>query len=147
MLYEKNENGYLFSNDKGKLQTDVIHNFLSKESYWAADFTKEMIEAYIERSDCFGIYAGKQQVGFARVITDGVVLGYVMDVFVLREHRGRGLSKLLMRFVLDYKPYKTLKKLMLRTSDAHGLYSQFGFTVVSDPQNLMELKPFESLSH
>jgi GNAT superfamily N-acetyltransferase len=146
MLYEKTENGYLFSNAKNKLQVGVIHAYLSKESYWSKDIPLPLVEASIKGSDCFGVYVNAQQIGFARVITDGASFGYLADVFILGEHRGKGLSKLLMAFIMAYQPYKNYRRFMLATRDAHGLYKQFGFTPLSTPERFMEIKPFEKYS-
>jgi len=140
MLYEKEENGYLFSNAKHRLQPTLIHRYLSTESYWAQNIPYETVAAAIAGSDCYGIYCGNEQVGFGRVITDGATFGYLADVFVLPLHRGKGLSKVLMRFILDYPAYSKFRRLTLATRDAHGLYEQFGFTALAEPARMMELK-------
>lgn len=144
MNYEKNTGDYLFSNDKRKLQISVIHDFLSKESYWAQNIPLDLVKSTIEGSVCFAIYKGTQQIAYARVITDGASFGYLADVFVLKEWRGKGLSKELMQFIMDYPPFKKLRRFMLATRDAHALYAQFGFTLLSEPLRFMEIKPFES---
>jgi GNAT superfamily N-acetyltransferase len=144
MAYEKIQGDYLFSNDKLKLQVDVIHNYLSKESYWAQNIPLELVEKSIEGSLCFGIYYDRKQVGYARVITDLASFGYLADVFVLDEHRNKGLSKELMRFILDFENIKSLRLLMLATKDAHELYRQFGFNALAEPQRFMEIKSFET---
>ncbi len=144
MVYQKKVNGYLFSNDKLLLQPDVIHHYLSIESYWAQNISLELVLGTIEGSECFGIYHNNQQIGFARVITDGISFGYLADVFILKEHRGKGLSKELMTFIMNYQPFKKFRRFMLATRDAHDLYKQFGFTALSEPQRFMEIKPFES---
>lgn len=143
MSYEKNINGFLFSNDKSKLDIISIHHYLSKESYWAQNIPLEKVKATIKGSDCFGIYNSDVQIGFARVITDQASFGYLADVFILDKYRGKGLSKHLIRFILDYEPYKELRRFMLATKDAHTLYEKFGFTPLSTPDRFMELKPFE----
>jgi GNAT superfamily N-acetyltransferase len=142
--YERTIDGYLFSNDKSRLQTDVIHRYLSGESYWAKNIPREIVEKCIEGSVCFGVYFNSQQIGFARVITDHSSFGYLADVFILDEHRGKGLSKYLMRFVMDHPPFKNFRRFMLATRDAHGLYKKFGFTPLAEPDRFMEIKPFES---
>lgn len=141
MAYEKTEKGYFFSNDKNRLQPEVIHGYLSNESYWAQNIELETIQAFISRSDCFGIYHNEKQVGFARLVTDGVIFGYLADVFIVPEHRGKGLSKTLMDFIMNHEPYKRLKRILLRTRDAHGLYAQCGFKPLSEPGALMEIQP------
>ncbi len=144
MNYEKNKGDYLFSNDKNKLQISVIHDFLSKESYWAQNIPLDLVKSTIEGSVCFAIYDGGRQIAYARVITDGASFGYLADVFVLKEWRGKGLSKELMQFIMDYPAFKKLRRFMLATRDAHALYAQFGFTPLSEPLRFMEIKPFES---
>ncbi|PBQ32616.1 GNAT family N-acetyltransferase [Sphingobacteriaceae bacterium] len=144
MLYEKKSGAYLFSNDKKKLQIDVIHTYLSKESYWAQNISIELVEKTIAGSECFGIYQGYALIGFARVITDLASFGYLADVFVLEEHRGKGLSKELIAFIMNYEPVTKFRRFMLATKDAHGLYAQFGFTPLAEPGRFMEIKPFET---
>lgn len=143
MLYEKKDNDYLFSHDKSKLQLDVIHKYLSQDSYWALNIALDLVKKTIEGSQCFGVYFKSQQIGFARVITDGASFGYLADVFILPEHRKKGLSKTLMQFIMDYPPFKNFRRFMLATKDAHGLYAQFGFRPLSEPERFMEIKPFE----
>lgn len=143
MLYENNSGAYLFSNDKKKLQIDVIHAYLSNESYWAQNISLALVERTIAGSECFGIYRGTKQIGFARVITDLASFGYLADVFVLEEYRGKGLSKELMTFIMNYEPVTKLRRFMLATKDAQGLYAQFGFTPLAEPGRFMEIKPFE----
>ena len=144
MSYEKTSNGYVFSNDKSKLQITVIHQYLSKESYWAQNIPLAIVEESIKGSVCFGVYFENEQVGYARVITDNATFGYLADVFILTAHRKKGLSKELMAFIMAYPPFKGLRRLMLATLDAHGLYKQFGFTPLATPDRIMEIKPFES---
>src|SRR4051812_19173144 len=105
MSYEKTSNGYVFSTDKSKLQVNVIHHFLSKESYWAQNIPIEIVKASIDGSVCFGVYRGSEQIGYARVITDNATFGYLADVFILSEHRNKGVSKELMQFIMDYAPF------------------------------------------
>jgi GNAT superfamily N-acetyltransferase len=146
MQYEKNIGGYLFSNDKMKLQAEMIHQYLSKESYWAQDIPQATVIAAIEGSVCFGIYDNGIQFAFARVITDHATFGYLADVFILKEYRGKGLSKELIAFIMEYPPFKTFRRFMLATKDAHKLYERFGFTALSTPERFMEIKPFEKYS-
>jgi GNAT superfamily N-acetyltransferase len=143
MIDEKKEGDYFFSTDKNRLQLTIIHSYLSTQSYWAQNISLQLVEDCIAGSDCFGIYHNEQQIGFARVITDHCSFGYLADVFVLEEHRGKGLSKKLMAFIMAHAPYKNFRRFMLATRDAHGLYAKFGFTPLSEPQRFMELKPFE----
>ncbi|MDX2174499.1 MAG: GNAT family N-acetyltransferase [Bacteroidota bacterium] len=144
MYYEKNIDNYLISNDKTKLQMEVIHNYLSMESYWAKNIPLALVKKSIEGSYCFGVYFNKQQIGFARVITDSATFAYLADVFILDEHRGKGLSKQLMKFIMEFDALKLIRRFMLATKDAQGLYKQFGFNQLSVPERIMEIKFFES---
>ena len=96
-----------------------------------------MIERSIAHSLCFGVYTAGRQIGFARVITDYAVFGYLADVFVLAEFRGRGVARHLLKAILEHPDVRGLKLLLLRTRDAHGLYAQFDFTPVENPEELM----------
>ncbi|MBD2702733.1 GNAT family N-acetyltransferase [Spirosoma sp. BT702] len=135
-------NDYSISTDKAKLNLDVIHRFLSQEAYWSLNIPIDIVKRAIENAVCFGVYKGDEQVGFARVVTDFATFGYLADVFILPEHRGKGLSKQLMAFIMTYPPLQGLRRIMLVTKDAHGLYTQFGFKPVDEPQNTMSIKAF-----
>ena len=139
MLFKETINGYLYSTDKDKLQFDVIYNFLSNDSYWAQGISKDILERVIENSECFGIYCDNDQVGFARVVTDKATFGYIGDVFVLESHRGRGLSKNLMTFILKHPEMQGFRRWLLLTKDAQSLYSKFGFIKFHAPDRCMEL--------
>jgi len=140
MEYRKQE--YLISTDKTKLDVQVIHNFL-KETYWAKNVPLEVVEKSIENSICFGVYFHDDQIGFARVVTDYSTCAYIADVFILNEFRGRGLSKWLMKVIMNYPELQNLKRWMLGTKDAHSLYSQFGFSSPQHPDWLMEISNLE----
>lgn len=142
-MYETIINDHLFSTDKTKLQLDVIHNYLSKESYWAQNMPIDTIKKSIEGSICFSIYLKDKQIGYARVVTDHATFGYLADVFILEAHRGKGLSKQLMQFIMAHPDLQGLRRMMLATRDAQGLYKQFGFTALSMPERIMEIKFFE----
>jgi len=135
--------GYIISTDKNRLDVSYIHRYLSEESYWAQNIPIEIVHKSIEGSLCFGIFFYDKQVGFARVITDYATFGYLADVFIDKEHRGKGLSKELMRFIMNYESLKGLRRFMLATKDAHGLYTQFGFKPLKEPDRFLELKPFD----
>ncbi len=139
MIFEEIIEGYLFSTDKDKLEFDVIHNYLANESYWVKGLPKEVLKKSIENSECFGIYHGSEQVGFARVVTDYATFGYLGDVFVLEAHRGKGLSKRLMEIILKHPQLQGFRRWMLLTRDAQGLYSQYGFIKFHSPDRCMEL--------
>ncbi|KJD31068.1 GNAT family acetyltransferase [Tamlana nanhaiensis] len=125
------------STDKSKLDVSLIHQFLS-QTYWAKGRTLAQVKTTIDNCLCFGVYLNKAQIGFARVATDYAVFAYIMDVFILPEHRGNGYSKKLMDAVTTNKTLQDCKVWMLKTKDAHGLYKQYGFTNLSHPEKLME---------
>src|SRR4051812_2354327 len=106
MAYEITIDDLLFSADKQLLQVEVIHGYLSNESYWAQGIPLEIVKDSIEGSVCFGVYKNKKQIAYARIITDNATFGYLADVFVLEEFRGEGVSKQLMKFIMDYPACK-----------------------------------------
>jgi GNAT superfamily N-acetyltransferase len=118
----------------------VIHDYLSRESYWAAGIPRDVLERAVAGSLCFGVYdeAGRQ-VGFARVVTDRATFAYLCDVFVLPSHRGRGLSKWMMECVVAQPDLQGLRRFVLVTRDAHRLYERCGFTPVADPTGYMHI--------
>lgn len=136
MKYRKGE--YEIDTDKRRLDLAGIHTFLSNESYWAKNRTLEQTLTAVENSSCFGVYHGRKQVGFARVITDRATFAYVGDVYVLEGHRGRGLSKWLMQTIVEQPDMQSLRRWLLATRDAHGLYEQYGFTSLVHPERWME---------
>ena len=129
---------YTISTDPARIDLDVVHAFL-RESYWSPGIPREVVERAIEGSLNFGVYQGDTQVGFARVATDYATFGYVMDVFVLPEHRGKGLSIWLMETILSHPRLQDFRMWRLATRDAHGVYAKVGFTPVANPANLMEM--------
>lgn len=143
MIIEKKIGDYLLSTDKGKLQINYIHQYLSVESYWAKNIPIEIVKKSIEGSLCFGVYYQDKQVGFARVITDNATFGYLADVFIDKDHRGKGLSKELMTFIMAQDVIKKLRRFMLATLDAHNLYAQFGFESQEGNKRLMGIKFFD----
>jgi GNAT superfamily N-acetyltransferase len=148
MEYRRGE--FLISTDRERLSLDMIHGFLTN-CYWAKGIPRDIVARSIEHSLCFGIYdesprlatdarhGTSAQVGFARVVSDFATVAYLGDVFVLESHRGRGLSKWLMQCVMEHPALQNLRRWTLLTRDAHGLYSQFGFTPVKAPERYMEL--------
>lgn len=135
---EWHRGGYLISTDTELLDLDVIHRFLSEDSYWAPGVAREVVERSIENSICFGLYDASTQVGFARVITDRAAFAYLADVFVLPDHRRRALGKWLIETVLSYPDLQGLRRFFLGTADAHSLYERYGFRPI-DPSRMMEL--------
>ncbi|HKG06806.1 MAG TPA: GNAT family N-acetyltransferase [Pedobacter sp.] len=134
---EIEENGFIFSDDRNKLDPEAIHAYLSVESYWAEGIPLEVVKRSVENSLCFGIYKDTRQIGFARWITDRATFGYLADVYVLEAYRGLGLSKKLMSLMLFHPDLQGLRRYMLATVDAHGLYAQFGFKAIPHPERLM----------
>ncbi len=130
-------NELIISDDKNKLDVELIHKFLTT-SYWAEGRTIEEVKNSIEHSICFGVYKDDRQIGFARVLTDCTVFAYLMDVFILEEFRGKGYSKLLLKRIFEDDRFKSIKKWMLATKDAHSLYAQFGFGEIKNTDRLME---------
>jgi len=141
---KKRKGEYEIDTDKRRLDLAAIHRFLSQESYWAKNRTLEQTLTAIENSLCFGVYRGRELVGFARVITDKATFAYIGDVYILEEHRGRGLSKWLMETILAQPDLQGLRRWILATHDAHGLYKQFGFDTVKFPERWMELAATEA---
>ena len=129
----------IISTDKSKLDIPYIHHFLSEESYWAANVPIEIVEQSIAHSICLGMYDGHKQIGFARIITDQATFGYLADVFIDNTYRGRGLSKWLMEIIMELPFIPVLRRFMLATQDAHGLYEQFGFTPITFPERFMQV--------
>src|SRR5256886_6431942 len=129
---------YSISTDRSRLDIDLIHNYLSNESYWATGRAREVVERSIENSLPFGIYKQDKQVGFARIVTDYATFAWVADVFVLPEHRGRGLSKWPMEVIIAHPRLQGFRRWVLSTKDAHGLYERFGFIKLHRPERWME---------
>ncbi len=130
---------YIISSDKTLLQIFDVHSFLSTESYWSKNIPKQTVEKAIENSFCIGVYFDSKQVGFARIISDYATFGYLADVYILQEHRGKGISKAMMKAILALDWVKGLRRFTLATLDAQGLYSQFGFFCPKNPERLMEI--------
>lgn len=136
---EIEDGGFIFSDDKRKIDPLAIHHYLSTQSYWAKGIPLETVQRSIENSLCFGIYKDKQQVGFARWITDKATFGYLADVYVETEYRGQGLSKKLMSLMLFHRDLQGLRRYMLATLDAQALYAQFGFKAIENPERMMAI--------
>jgi GNAT superfamily N-acetyltransferase len=137
-IVESHRGDFLISTDPARLDLDVIHNFLSN-CYWAKGVPREVVARSIEHALCFGVYDGSgAQVGFARVISDFATVAYVGDVFVLDSHRGQGRGKWLMECITQHPALQGLRRWILTTRDAHGLYQQVGFTPVKFPERYME---------
>jgi GNAT superfamily N-acetyltransferase len=131
---------YLISTDPSLLHLKLVHRFLSEEAYWSPGVPREVVERSIEHSLNFGLYRGAQQAGFARVVTDYATFAWVADVFVLEDHRARGLGKWLMETVVAHPELQTLRRWLLATVDAHGLYTPLGFRAIADHPRFMAIE-------
>jgi GNAT superfamily N-acetyltransferase len=129
---------YEISTDRARLDVDAIHAFLT-QSYWSPGIPRATVERAIANSLCFGAFWQGQQVGFARVVTDKTTFAYLCDVYVLDAHRGRGLAQQMMTLVVQHPDLQGLRRMMLATRDAHGLYAKFGFKPLAAPDLIMEL--------
>ncbi|MEP6900697.1 MAG: GNAT family N-acetyltransferase [Actinomycetota bacterium] len=129
---------FTISTDRARLQIEAIHQFLSEESYWANNRTKEQTLTAIKNSLPFGVYKGENQIGFARVVTDYATFAYLGDVYILEEFRGKGLSKWLMETIIGHPELQGLRRWILATKDAHTLYEKFGFHALVHPERWME---------
>lgn len=138
MSREWHKDGYTISTETERLDLDIIHRFISEESYWGRGRELETVRRSVENSLPFGIYAGAEMVGFARVVTDYATFAWIADVFIVAEHRGRGLSKWLMETMLSHPDLQGFRRWLLATKDAHGLYRQFGFDELRRPERFME---------
>jgi GNAT superfamily N-acetyltransferase len=118
---------YLLTTDPGRLEVEAVHKFLSEESYWARERPREVVEKALLNSLCFTMLRAGSLAGFARVVTDYATFSYICDLFVLREHRGKGLGKWLVECIISHTRQLGLKSWLLATADAHGLYAQYGF--------------------
>jgi len=129
---------YTVSTDPGRLDAVAVHAFLTT-SYWATDIPLELVERSLSGSLCFGLYTPEGQVGLVRVITDKATFAYMSDVYVLPEHRGQGLGRWLVDCVMQSPQLQGLRRWMLVTLDAHGLYEQVGFQPLAHPSRVMEI--------
>jgi GNAT superfamily N-acetyltransferase len=129
---------YTVSADPGRLDLAAIHDYLAR-SYWAEGIPLEVVRRAVAGSLCFGLYYGSEQVGFARVVTDRATFAYLCDVYVLEAHRGQGLAKWLMAYVQAHPDLQGLRRFVLVTKDAHGLYRPFGFGPPANPDGYLEI--------
>ena len=134
----------LISDDPARLNRELIHRFLSERSYWAQGVSPEMVDRSLDHSLCFGVYQAGQQVGFARVVTDFATFAWLADVFVVEAKRGQGIGKKLVAAVLGHPRLQGLRRFMLGTRDASGLYARFGFKPLAHPERFMEIRPESS---
>lgn len=129
---------YRISHNPADMDEVAIHRYLAR-SYWAKGIPLELVRKSIANSLCFGLFDDGAQVGFARVVSDFTTFAYLADVYVLESHQGKGLGKRLISAVMSHPELQGLRRVMLSTHDAHGLYRQFGFSALGHPEKLMEL--------
>lgn len=137
-MHPLEKEGFEISTDKSRLDIAMIHAYLSKESYWAKNIPLHLVQKSIEGAVCFAVYHHTRQVGFARMVSDCATFGYLADVFIIEEYRGKGLSKWLMEEIIHYPAFQPVRRWMLATKDAHGLYKQFGFTELDKPERILQ---------
>ena len=140
MIYSIEQNNYLISTDKNKLDVDYVHAFLS-QSYWSPGVPIGVVKKAMKGSLCFGVYYQDKQIGYARMVTDRATFAYLADVFIDENYRGKGLGKWLVEAILAHPHLRGLRRILLATKDAHKLYEQCGFTSVSNPERYMVYNP------
>jgi len=132
--------------DHSRLDRDLVFRYLHEEAYWCKGISREAVETAVDHSVCFAVFDGDDQVGFARIVSDYATFAYLCDVFVLRAWRGRGVGKALMRAVIEHPSVRGLRRVVLVTLDAHGLYEPFGFRPVPNMERWLaiEMTPHEA---
>ncbi len=141
-IFETHRDTFLISTDPKRLDMKTVYDFLSR-AYWAKGRPQERTEEAFANSLVFGMYAGSRLIGMARVVTDYSIVAYLCDVFIHEDYRGSGLGKWLMQSILEHPQLKHVRRWLLATDDAHGLYQQFGFEQLADPEKWMQrLRPF-----
>lgn len=136
---EWQKNGFRITTEESKMDTKYIHEFLSTKSYWAEGIPIDTVEKSIRGSLCFGVFSNERQVGFARAITDKATFAWLADVFIDDRYRGQGLGKWLMEVIISHEDLQGLRRIMLGTKDAHGLYAQYGFIPLPYPERMMTI--------
>ena len=137
---------FTITTEKEKFDVEFIHSFLTR-SYWAEGISKDVIKRSIDGALCFGLFENDKQIGFARMITDKATFAYLADVFIIEEYRGRGLSKWLMEVIMSHPSVQGLRRMMLATKDAHGLYQKFGFTALNNTDRWMQINDPDIYKH
>lgn len=139
--------GYVVSDDPARIDVEAVHAYL-RRAYWSKDIPLQLVQRAIAASLCIGVYAPDgAQVGFCRLVTDYAIFCYVSDVYVLEGHRGRGLSKAMMKMALEHPRLQGLRRWSLVTHDAQALYAKFGFRPVAHPERHMERVDLQIYSH
>ena len=136
-IYQSVKNDFIISTDPSKIDVSFVYDYLCNESYWAKNIPIDIVKKSIEGSVCFSVFHHVGQIGFARVITDQATFGYLADVFISEKYRGRGLGKWLMECVMCHADLQGFRRWLLATKDAHGLYAQFGFKPLDNPERIM----------
>jgi N-acetylglutamate synthase-like GNAT family acetyltransferase len=136
-IFENYRDNFTISTDFNRLDIDTICDFLQR-AYWANTRSRERTEKALQNSLVFGLYDGNRQVGLGRIVSDYAVFAYLCDVFIHEEYRTRGLGKWLIQTILDHPDLKDVRRWVLVTDDAHGLYKQFGFASIQDPEHWMQ---------
>jgi len=136
-IIETRQNNLTISTDPVHLDLNAIYEMLTR-TYWAKDRSKEMIERSVQNSLVFGVYDGTRQIGLARVISDYATFAWLCDVFIHEDYRGKGIGKWLMETISAHPDFVGLKRIILATNDAHGLYAQYGFKPLASPEKWME---------
>jgi len=126
------------STDIREMDITLVHNYLSKQSYWAKGRKKEEVIISMENAICFAVFDGKRQIAFARLVTDYVVFAWLMDVFVIDEYRSKGVGSFLMDYIMNLPSIQEVNRIGLRTNDAHGFYRKYGFRKISEPETWMQ---------
>ncbi len=136
-IFEFHRDRFTISTDPDRLDVDAIVDML-KRAYWAVGRPRQKTEKALRNSLVFGVYEGARQIGIARVVTDFSIFAYLCDVFIHEEYRGHGLGKWLIQTLMEHPDLIDVRRWLLVTSDAHGLYRQFGFTSLDDPERWMQ---------
>jgi GNAT superfamily N-acetyltransferase len=129
---------YRITTDPSAIDVEVVHGYLTR-CYWSPGIPREIVERAVANSLCFGVFHGSAQVGFARLITDRATFAYLADVFILEAYQGKGLGRWLLEVIMGHPEVQGLRRWMLATRDAHGLYRQYGFVPVAAPERIMEI--------
>ena len=137
---EWTKDNFKISTDRNLLNVVAVHAYLSKESYWAKNISEARVKSACENSLCFGMYEAGKQIGLARLITDYATFAYLCDVYVLPQYQGKGLGKWLMNCVMAHPDLQTLRRWILATKDAQGLYKYSGFAALKNPDRHMEYR-------
>jgi N-acetylglutamate synthase-like GNAT family acetyltransferase len=136
-MLETHRDHFTISTDPARLDVDAICDFL-KRAYWASTRPCERTERAIKNSLVFGVYDSDRQIGVARVVSDYSIFAYLCDVFIHEDYRAHGLGKWLLQTILEHPDLREIRRWLLVTNDAHGLYRQFGFTSIEDPERWMQ---------